>query len=197
MSSTDNNNPPGKPNQRSRKPKQQANKSDERESLKGDQPQRSKREQPRARPQDNAPIHAAAAAESFPISPQASTAEPLTSPSVVSTESPPKGALVRIDAVPIATSVSVDSLLTGFQSIANAYRDYTRRSLEETMCFVEKLAGVRSLDKAVEVQSEFAKQACETFLVDSQRIWRLYSEIARQVFRPFERLVTRVTQAAR
>jgi hypothetical protein len=55
---------------------------------------------------------------------------------------------------------------------------------------------VRSPDKAVEIQTEFARQACESFLTDSQKIWRLYSELARQVLKPFERLVMRVTQTA-
>jgi phasin family protein len=113
------------------------------------------------------------------------------------TEPPSKGALVPIDASPIAAVVSVDIFLIGFQTIANAYREQARRSIEQTIYFVEKFTAVRSLDKAVEVQTEFAKQACETFVADSHRIWRLYSELARQVFRPLERLMSRVTQTAR
>jgi hypothetical protein len=112
-------------------------------------------------------------------------------------EPPSKGGLVPMDAFPIAAAAPVDIFLIGFQTIANAYRDYTRRSLEQTIFFAEKLAAVRTFDKAIEVQSEFAKEACETFVADSQRIWRLYSELARQVLRPFERLMTRMTQTAR
>ena len=102
-----------------------------------------------------------------------------------------------MDAFPITAAAPVDIFLIGFQTIANAYRDYTRRSLEQTIFFAEKLAAVRTFDKATEVQSEFAKEACETFVADSQRIWRLYNELARQVLRPFERLMTRMTQTAR
>jgi hypothetical protein len=56
------------------------------------------------------------------------------------------------------------------QTIANAYRDYTRKSLEEFGSFVEQLSGVRSLDKAMTVQSEFVKRAYETSVVESQKI---------------------------
>ena len=40
------------------------------------------------------------------------------------------------------------------QAVASAYGDYTRRSLQESMTFIEKLMGVRSLDKAVEIVSK-------------------------------------------
>ena len=132
----------------------------------------------------------------FPIEAEASTTTSPIVAAVVPAEIPSKGALVPIDVSPIAT-VSIDCLFVGFQAIANAYRDYTRKSFEETISFVENLTAVRSLDKAIEVQSEFAKQASGTFLANSQKIWRLYSELARQILKPLERLVTRTTQPAR
>ena len=83
------------------------------------------------------------------------------------------------------------------QTIANAYGDYTRKSLEETRSFVEQLTGVRSLDKAIEIQTEFAKHACETFLADSQKIWELYSELAKQIFKPLQGFLAKANHAAR
>src|ERR1700704_5241666 len=62
-------------------------------------------------------------------------------------------------AVAPANPASID-----FQTIAMAYGNYTRKSFEQTKSFVEKLAGVRSLDKAIEIQTEFAKQAYDTFV---------------------------------
>jgi hypothetical protein len=57
--------------------------------------------------------------------------------------------------------------------------------------------GVRSLDKAIEIQTEFARQAYETFVVESQKICELYSELAKQIFKPLEGFVAKVTQAGR
>ena len=65
----------------------------------------------------------------------------------------------------------------GIQAIANAYRDYTRKSLEDAQSFAEKLTAARSLDKAVEAQTEFARQACETFADNSRKIRTLYREL--------------------
>jgi hypothetical protein len=54
---------------------------------------------------------------------------------------------------------SATTLQNGLQAIASAYGDYTRKSFEDTRSFVEKLSGVSSLDKAIEVQNEYAKSA--------------------------------------
>jgi hypothetical protein len=74
------------------------------------------------------------------------------------------------------------------QTIANAYRDYTRKSLEEFGSFVEQLSGVRSLDKAMTVQTEFVKRAYETSVAESQKICELHNRLAKQTLDPFKGL---------
>jgi hypothetical protein len=74
------------------------------------------------------------------------------------------------------------------QTIANAYRDYTRKSFEEFGSFVEQLSGVRSLDKAMTVQTEFVKRAYETSVVESQKICELHNRLAKQTLDPFKGL---------
>ncbi len=71
------------------------------------------------------------------------------------------------------------------QTIANAYRDYTRKSFEEFGSFFEQLSGVRSLDKAMEVQTEFVKRAYESSVAESQKIRELHRKLARQTLEPF------------
>jgi hypothetical protein len=75
------------------------------------------------------------------------------------------------------------------QTIANAYRDYTRKSFEQFGSFFEQLSGVRSLDKAMEVQIEFVKRAYENSVAESQKIRELHRKLARQTLEPFEGLV--------
>ena len=69
------------------------------------------------------------------------------------------------------------------QAIANAYRDFTKKSLEDAQTFAEKLSAARSIDKAVEAQTEFARQACETFADNSRKIRELHRELFWQAFR--------------
>ena len=84
-----------------------------------------------------------------------------------------------------------------FQTLATAYGNYTKKSFEQTKAFVEKLSGVRSVDKAVEIQIEFAKQAYETFVTESQKIRELYSGLAKQSFKRFEGFAAKKTRDTR
>jgi hypothetical protein len=84
-----------------------------------------------------------------------------------------------------AANASISAFPGGFQAIATAYGDYTKKSFEDTKSFVEKLSGVKSFDKAVEIQTEFAKSAFETFVAESQKIGALYGDLAKQAYKPF------------
>ena len=83
----------------------------------------------------------------------------------------------------------------GFQAIATAYGDYTKKSFEDTKSFVEKLSGVKSFDKAVEIQTEFANSAFETFVAESRKIGALYSDLAKQSYKPFAGFAAKTTPA--
>jgi phasin family protein len=91
---------------------------------------------------------------------------------------------------------SATSVQNGLQAIASAYGDYTKKSYEDTKSFVEKLSGVKSLDKALEVQTEYAKSAYETFVAESQKIAGLYTDLAKQTYKPLEGIVAKFTPAA-
>ncbi|MDB5582472.1 MAG: phasin family protein [Bradyrhizobium sp.] len=93
-------------------------------------------------------------------------------------------------------AASAASMQTGIQAIASAYGDYSKKSFEDTKSFVEKLSGVKSLDKAIEVQTEFAKSAYETFVAESQKIATLYTDLAKQTFKPLEGMVAKFAPAA-
>ncbi|WFU19587.1 phasin family protein [Bradyrhizobium sp. CB3481] len=83
---------------------------------------------------------------------------------------------------------SAEPAPVSLQTIANAYRDYTRKSIEEFGSFVEQLSGARSLDKAMTVQSEFVKRAYETSVAESQKICDLHTRLAKQTLDPFKGL---------
>jgi hypothetical protein len=122
---------------------------------------------------------------------------------VASTDAPPNDAAVLpdvpligevapADAPSIVTAAPAATRAISLQTIENAYRDYTKKSFQETRSFVEKLMSVQSFDKAIEVQTEFARQAYANFVVESQKICELYSELAKQIFS-----ATKLTQAGR
>jgi hypothetical protein len=147
MSTTDPNKPSGKPGQRSRKADRRSQKTNQKE-----------------RPDQRDANEEIAA--TFALT-EASTVGPAASADV-----PSSGALIPVDT--LGTFASAEAASTGavavgdnfpisIQTVANVYLDYTRRSLQETASFVEKLMGVRSVDQAIEAQAEFARRAYENF----------------------------------
>ena len=86
---------------------------------------------------------------------------------------------------------SATNVQNGLSAIASAYGDYTKKSYEDTKSFVEKLSGVKSLDKVLEAQTEYAKTTYEGFVAESQKLAGLYSDLAKQIFKPVETLVAK------
>jgi hypothetical protein len=93
-------------------------------------------------------------------------------------------------------AASASNLQSGVQAIATAYGDYAKKSFEDTKSFVEKLSGVKSLDKALEIQTEYAKSSYETFVTETQKITGLYTELAKQTLKPMEGLIAKFSPAA-
>jgi hypothetical protein len=94
-----------------------------------------------------------------------------------------ESAVIAMEAAPsVESAAPADPALIGIHSIANAYRNYANKSLEQTGSFVEKLMSVRSFDRATEVQIEFARQAYASFITESQNICELYSRLTGQIF---------------
>jgi hypothetical protein len=81
----------------------------------------------------------------------------------------------------------------GIQAIASEVVDYQKKSFEEGSAAIEKLFGVRTLDKAFEVQTEFYKSAYEGFVSKATKIGELYADIAKETYKPIEGAVAKAT----
>src|SRR5258705_6672642 len=77
-------------------------------------------------------------------------------------------------------AASASNLQSGVQAIATAYGDYAKKSFEDTKSYVEKLSGVKSLDKAMEAQTEYARSAYETFVAERLKLPGFYGDLAKQ-----------------
>jgi Phasin protein len=96
------------------------------------------------------------------------------------------------EASSVAPVASAEADTVNYQTITNAYRKYASDSFDQTKSFFERLAGVRSLDKAFELQTEFAKQAYYGFVAGSHRIRELHGELTRQRLKHWEGLIVRM-----
>ena len=95
-----------------------------------------------------------------------------------------------------AVMASAGTLTKGVQAIATAYADYSKKSFEESKSYVEKLAGVKSVEKAVEIQTEYAKTAYELFMAETAKISELYKTLAKETYQPLAGLVAKPASPA-
>jgi hypothetical protein len=86
------------------------------------------------------------------------------------------------------TLKSMGALSKGTQAIAVEVADYSKKVFEDGTAALEKLFGVKSFDKAVEVQTEYAKTAYEGFVARANKLSELYTELAKETYRPYEAL---------
>ena len=82
-----------------------------------------------------------------------------------------------------AAAAPAESSRVDAQTIADACRDYTKKAIQENRRFVEQMMGVRTFDKAVAAQADYARQTYTDFVAQSQRIYGLYRELAKQSFK--------------
>ena len=79
----------------------------------------------------------------------------------------------------------------GTQTIAVEVADYARKSFEQGTTALEKLVGAKTLDKAIEIQTDYLKSAYEGFVAQSTKLGELYTAVARDAFKPYEGLVAK------
>src|SRR4051794_34697682 len=82
-----------------------------------------------------------------------------------------------------ATLKSFGALSKAGQAIAVEVADYSKKSFENGTVALERLFGVKSFDKAIEVQTEYAKTAYEGFVAEASKLGELYAALAKETYK--------------
>ena len=88
----------------------------------------------------------------------------------------------QLDAVNSATA----SVAKGLQEIATESSDYSKKAFAASSAVVEKLLGAKSVESAIQIQTEFAKSAYEGFVAQASKINEIYVKLASEAFKPVE-----------
>ena len=81
---------------------------------------------------------------------------------------------------------SADAMGKGFQAIAAETADFSKRSLDVGTNALEKLFAASSLDKAVEVQSDYVRAAYEGYVGQVAKLNDIVAGMARDAYKPYE-----------
>jgi hypothetical protein len=84
---------------------------------------------------------------------------------------------------------SMGAISKGGQAIAAEVVDYSKKAFEEGTAALEKLFGVKSFEKAIELQTEFAKTSYEGFVAKASKIGEMYADLAKETYKPFESMI--------
>jgi hypothetical protein len=110
----------------------------------------------------------------------------------------------QFETIQKASKDNVDAALKAFgatskgvQTIATEATDYAKKSFEAGTAAIEKLSGVKTLDKAIEIQADYIKTAFEGAVAQMTKMGELYTALAKDVYKPFEGIVAKATPAAK
>jgi len=85
-----------------------------------------------------------------------------------------------------ATMKSFGALSKTSQAIAAELADYSKRSFEGGSKVMERLISAKSFDKALEIQTDYAKSAYEDFVAEATKISEMCADFAKEASKPFE-----------
>lgn len=90
---------------------------------------------------------------------------------------------------------SLDALTKSAQAIAVEVVDYTKKSVEGSAAAWEKLMGAKTLEKAMEVQTDYLKSSYEDFVAEATKLGELYVDLAKEAYKPFEGALAKASSA--
>jgi len=85
-----------------------------------------------------------------------------------------------------ATLRSFGAFSKSLQAITVEIADFSKKVFEQSTAATEKLMGAKSLEKAIEVQTDYAKSSYETFVAEATKLGELYADLAKEAYKPFE-----------
>lgn len=92
---------------------------------------------------------------------------------------------------------TIDTQSKGLQAIATEVADFTKKSFEHNSATVEKLLGVKTFDKAIEIQQAYVKEAYEGYVAYATKLGEMVSSLAKDAAKPYEAIIAKVAPLAK
>ena len=82
---------------------------------------------------------------------------------------------------------SYGELNKGFQAIVARWAEFSKRSFEDATRAWERMISAKSLESAMEIQTNYAKSAYDNWMAEMSKIGEMYSSTARDAYKPVEK----------
>ena len=90
-----------------------------------------------------------------------------------------------------ATLRSFGEANKGFQALVAEMTDYSKKAFDDGIHAWEQLLGVKSIDQAIQIQSQYAKRAYDNYIAEVSKLGEMYAALTRNAYAPVERAVAR------
>lgn len=84
----------------------------------------------------------------------------------------------------------------GVQAIAATVADYSKKAFEDGTRAFEQLVGVKSVEQAWEIQSQYAKKAFDAYVAHASKLSEMYVDLARSAYQPVEQVAAKTARKA-
>lgn len=84
---------------------------------------------------------------------------------------------------------SFGALSRGWQTLASETAGFSKQSFEEGAAHLETLMGAKSVDVAVEAQTDYLRKSYEKAVGQAARFGELYMDLVKETAKPFEGFV--------
>jgi hypothetical protein len=85
-----------------------------------------------------------------------------------------------------ATVRSFGEVNKGFQAIAAEITDFSKKAFEDGTRAFEQLIGAKSIEQAIEIQSQYAKKAYDAYVAEVSKLGEMYVGLAKDAYKPVE-----------
>ncbi len=84
------------------------------------------------------------------------------------------------------TAKSFEVATKGAQDLSKEATDFSQKSFEATSAAVKDIMSANSVEKAIELQGNFAKSSYDQFVAQATKMGEMYTSVAKEVYAPFE-----------
>jgi len=95
-----------------------------------------------------------------------------------------------------AATAFATTLTKGMQEIAAETTEYSKSSMTSGSEVVEKLLGAKTLESAIQIQTDFAKSAFEGFVAKTTKINEIFAKLATEAAKPAQNAFAAMTPKA-
>lgn len=84
----------------------------------------------------------------------------------------------------------------GFQAITAKVTEYAKKAFDDATHVLEQLAASKSVDQAIEIQSQYSKKAYDTWVAEASKLSEIYLNMARDASKPVDQVIAKRTPKA-